>query len=1036
MEYEGGDRLNVPLYRLDQLERYRAAGDDGDRPPPRIHRLGGSTLAAGPGEDPAGHPADGGRAARPVRPPHGQRGGYAFPPDSRVAAGARVQLPLRGHARPAQGHRGGQARHGAAAARWTACWWATSATARPRSRSAPPSRRCRAASRSRCWCRPRFWRSSTAAPSPSGWPTSRCKIEVLSRFRTAKEQKAALAAAGRGTDRHRHRHPPPALQGRGFQGSRPAGGGRGAPLRREAQGAAQGAAALGGRADPHRHADPSHAAPLARRAPRPHPDRDRRRATARPSSPSSSRGTTRCWRRRSPGRSTAAGRCSWCTTGSRPSTPSPRGSAPLAPRARVGVAHGQMAGRGAGEGHAGLRGGRGGHPGLHHDRGVRARRAQRQHHGGARRPSLRAGAALPAPGPGGPEPPAGLLLPPGARHHRCATPRNGCGCWSIIPSWGRATGSRSRTWRSGARATCWAPSSRATPRRWDSICICAGWRRRSGPSGARATPEQPPQPPDVVLDRPAHLPDGYVPDDDVKLDLYRRLARAVASGEIDGLRDELRERFGPLPAEAETLLDMARLRVLGAALGLQHVLVRGDEARLTFRPGTPPRLAGLTSALDDVQLAADVRRTVPLSLRLMRLGGEPIVPALVRALHKASGRVGRALGPLLAGRESRPLTLTGVLMRRTAVDRPARRHRRHRRLLQLPRPLLGPRRRGRRGRRAGAHARSGWARSSGAGKGMRPNRRRPNSSPTSGSTTRCLPRRSPTASCPLDSASIAEAIWPELAELRGSHWHDTLMARRSSAPPTSRRQRLRRPRRPACSSTSSSGSAQRGAGGAQCRAEEGRERPRPDPRGRRLRRSSPPSSPRIRAAGRTAASCRPSPGAVRARRSTAPAGRWRRGQISGWWRRRSAIHIIKRPARRRCGPAQRYLAQQRRRPARLDLHGQPGHQGGHQGGEQRAGDDPRRHGRVRRRRANSTAPIATFKGGELTVQEFMRWVRALPPPYAAQLKSADDSMLTRFARILTQNVLLLRQADCREDQGHAGGVGRSAAALLRPSSTR
>jgi transcription-repair coupling factor (superfamily II helicase) len=145
-----------------------------------------------------------------------------------------------------------------------------------------------------------------------------------------------------------------------------------------------------------------------------------------------------------------------------------------------------------------------------------------------------------------------------------------------------------------------------------------------------------PAPPDVVLDRPAHLPDGYVPDDDVKLDLYRRLARAETTGDIDGLRDELRERFGPPPAEAEMLLDMARLRVMGAALGLQHVLVRGDEARLTFRPGTQPRLAGLTSALDDVQLAAEVRRTVPLSLRLERLGGEAIVPALVRALRRAS----------------------------------------------------------------------------------------------------------------------------------------------------------------------------------------------------------------------------------------------------------------------------------------------------------------------------------------------------------------------------------------------------------------
>jgi transcription-repair coupling factor (superfamily II helicase) len=42
IEYEGGDKLNVPLYRLHEVERYRAAtdGEDGTRPP-RLHKLGG-----------------------------------------------------------------------------------------------------------------------------------------------------------------------------------------------------------------------------------------------------------------------------------------------------------------------------------------------------------------------------------------------------------------------------------------------------------------------------------------------------------------------------------------------------------------------------------------------------------------------------------------------------------------------------------------------------------------------------------------------------------------------------------------------------------------------------------------------------------------------------------------------------------------------------------------------------------------------------------------------------------------------------------
>src|SRR6185503_17898950 len=152
-----------------------------------------------------------------------------------------------------------------------------------------------------------------------------------------------------------------------------------------------------------------------------------------------------------------------------------------------------------------------------------------------------------------------------------------------------------------------------------------------------ASAAEPPQPPEVVFDRPTHQPDAYIADDDTKLDLYRRLARAVASGEMDELRQEMRERFGPLPEEADRLLDLSRLRVLGGLLGIQHILVRGDEARMTFRPGASPRMARLTTALDNVQLAADVRRTVPLSLRLVRLGGEVMIPALVRALIAVRG---------------------------------------------------------------------------------------------------------------------------------------------------------------------------------------------------------------------------------------------------------------------------------------------------------------------------------------------------------------------------------------------------------------
>ena len=153
--------------------------------------------------------------------------------------------------------------------------------------------------------------------------------------------------------------------------------------------------------------------------------------------------------------------------------------------------------------------------------------------------------------------------------------------------------------------------------------------------GEAGTTDQPS--PDVTFDTPARIPDEYVADDDAKLDLYRRLARAVQLGEIASLRDEMRDRFGPLPDEADRLLIVSELRILGAALGLRSVLVRGDEARLKFRAEARPKLLRLTAALDEIQFAAEVRHAVPLALKLRRLGGLAVGPGLVRALGAAIG---------------------------------------------------------------------------------------------------------------------------------------------------------------------------------------------------------------------------------------------------------------------------------------------------------------------------------------------------------------------------------------------------------------
>lgn len=72
---------------------------------------------------------------------------------------------------------------------------------------------------------------------------------------------------------------------------------------------------------------------------------------------------------------------------------------------------------------------------------------------------------------------------------------------------------------------------------------------------------------DVDIDLPveAYLPEDYVPDLRHKIDLYRRIARIESATEIAEVREELRDRFGPLPPPAIRMLEIAELRMDAAA---------------------------------------------------------------------------------------------------------------------------------------------------------------------------------------------------------------------------------------------------------------------------------------------------------------------------------------------------------------------------------------------------------------------------------------------------------------------------------------
>ncbi len=138
--------------------------------------------------------------------------------------------------------------------------------------------------------------------------------------------------------------------------------------------------------------------------------------------------------------------------------------------------------------------------------------------------------------------------------------------------------------------------------------------------------------PDVSMPGPSYLPDDYVSDSSQKLHLYRRLSKAGSRTEVESLKAELADRFGPLPTEAERLLDAAVIRILGRTLGLERAILRKESARLTFREEVVPKMSALEGPLRQRQAAMEVLRVHPLSVKLVAEGLEPILETSLVAL--------------------------------------------------------------------------------------------------------------------------------------------------------------------------------------------------------------------------------------------------------------------------------------------------------------------------------------------------------------------------------------------------------------------
>jgi transcription-repair coupling factor (superfamily II helicase) len=92
---------------------------------------------------------------------------------------------------------------------------------------------------------------------------------------------------------------------------------------------------------------------------------------------------------------------------------------------------------------------------------------------------------------------------------------------------------------------------------------------------------------DINLHAPALLPNDYCGDVHLRLSFYKKLATAKTTDQVDSLLEEIVDRFGKLPAQAQTLIDVHRLRVLSTPYGVVKVDASPGVTHITFKANPP-----------------------------------------------------------------------------------------------------------------------------------------------------------------------------------------------------------------------------------------------------------------------------------------------------------------------------------------------------------------------------------------------------------------------------------------------------------------
>ena len=122
----------------------------------------------------------------------------------------------------------------------------------------------------------------------------------------------------------------------------------------------------------------------------------------------------------------------------------------------------------------------------------------------------------------------------------------------------------------------------------------------------------------------AHIPEGYVRGERLRLEVYAKIAATTTPEQEKDVREELVDRYGPIPPQVDLLFAVARLRETVRRAGITEIVTQGKYLRVSPVELRDSQVMRLKRLHPGTVIKAAVRQVlVPLPLTL-RVGGAPL----------------------------------------------------------------------------------------------------------------------------------------------------------------------------------------------------------------------------------------------------------------------------------------------------------------------------------------------------------------------------------------------------------------------------